>query len=62
MAACPMGTDPDTSATNWQGELHAVRNLFIGDASLFPTSPGVNPMITIMAMARRTAEYLNQRL
>lgn len=62
MASCPMGTDPKTSATNSQGELHAVKNLFIGDASVFPTSPGVNPMITIMAMARRIAEFINQRL
>jgi len=30
--------------------------VWIGDASAFPTAPGVNPMISIMALAHRTAE------
>jgi choline dehydrogenase-like flavoprotein len=32
-----------------------VRGVWIGDASAFPSPSGVNPMITIMALARRTA-------
>jgi choline dehydrogenase-like flavoprotein len=32
-----------------------VRGLYVGDGSLFPTGIGVNPQITIMALARRVA-------
>jgi len=40
------------------GELCGVRGLYLRDASVFPTAPGVNPMITIMAMAHRTADFV----
>ncbi|HEX6656164.1 MAG TPA: GMC oxidoreductase [Candidatus Limnocylindria bacterium] len=32
-----------------------VRGCYVGDASLFPTASGVNPMLTVMALAERTA-------
>jgi choline dehydrogenase-like flavoprotein len=32
--------------------------VWIGDASAFPTAPGVNPMVTIMSLAHRTASKL----
>ena len=50
-----MGPDPSTSAADPRGELHDTKGVWIGDASAFPTSSGTNPMITIMALARRTA-------
>jgi choline dehydrogenase-like flavoprotein len=40
------------------GELHDVPGVWIGDASALPTAPGVNPMLTIMALARRTAHAI----
>jgi choline dehydrogenase-like flavoprotein len=40
------------------GQLHDTPGVWIGDASAFPTSSGTNPMITIMALARRTAEAM----
>jgi choline dehydrogenase-like flavoprotein len=55
MGTCRMGTDPQTSVANPQGELHDVKGVWIGDGSAFPTPSGTNPMISIMALARRTA-------
>ncbi len=55
MGSCRMGSDPGTSVANPLGELHDVPGVWIGDASAFPTASGVNPMVTIMALARRTA-------
>jgi choline dehydrogenase-like flavoprotein len=55
MGSCRMGSDPTDSVANGRGELHDVENVWIGDASAFPTAPGVNPMVSIMALARRTA-------
>jgi choline dehydrogenase-like flavoprotein len=37
---------------------HSVRGLWVADASTFPTCVGVNPQMTIMAFAKRTAERL----
>ena len=53
-----MGDDPQTSVAGPWGELHDTPGVWIGDASAFPTSSGTNPMITIMALAHRTAEAI----
>ena len=58
MGSCPMGADPHTSVANPRGELHDVEGVWIGDASAFPTSSGTNPMISIMALAHRTAAHI----
>ena len=55
MGTCRMGPDPQTSVANPWGELHDTKGVWIGDGSAFPTASGTNPMITIMALARRTA-------
>ena len=55
MGSCRLGSDPATSVAAGNGELHDARGVWIGDASAFPSAPGVNPMITIMALAHRTA-------
>src|SRR5207249_1333926 len=56
------GLDPRTSAARPTGECHEIRNLWIGDGSLLPTAPGVNPMISIMALAARTTGFVHERL
>ncbi len=56
------GLDPRTSAARPTGECHEVRNLWIGDGSILPTAPGVNPMISIMALAARTAGFIHEAL
>jgi choline dehydrogenase-like flavoprotein len=60
MGTARMGPDPATSAASPTGELHDTPGVWIGDTSAFPTSSGTNPMITVMALAHRTAEHLAQ--
>lgn len=55
MGTCRMGRDPRSAVCDERGEVFGVRGLYIGDASAFPKSSGVNPMVTIMAMAHHTA-------
>ena len=62
MGSARGGANPKTSAAKPTGESHDVRNLWIGDGSLVPTAPGVNPMISIMALAARTAGFIRERL
>ncbi|TMM11230.1 MAG: oxidoreductase [Actinobacteria bacterium] len=58
MGTCRMGNDPKTSVANPWGELHDVPGVWIGDGSAFPTPSGTNPMVSIMALAHRTAEAI----
>ena len=58
MGSCRMGSDPSSSVADGRGELHDVQGVWIGDASAFPTAPGVNPMVSIQALAHRTASLL----
>ncbi len=55
MGSCRMGADPASSVADGRGELHDTRGVWIGDGSAFPSAPGVNPMVSIMALAHRTA-------
>ncbi|WNR44806.1 GMC family oxidoreductase [Paenibacillus roseipurpureus] len=58
MGGCRMGNDPSTSVVNSYGQSHDIPNLFICDASIFVTSSGGNPTLTVMALAARTADYI----
>ncbi|MNR80420.1 Cholesterol oxidase [compost metagenome] len=60
MGTAAMGSDPDHSATDSWGRLHGLDNLFVCDGSLFPTSLGVNPQISIAALGDRTSRYLQR--
>jgi choline dehydrogenase-like flavoprotein len=55
MSSARLGNDPQTSVANPVGELHDTTGVWIGDASGMPTCSGANPMITVMALAHRTA-------
>jgi choline dehydrogenase-like flavoprotein len=52
MGGCAMGGDPRTSVVNGRGRHHEFDNLWITDGSIFPTSLGVNPQLSIYAHAR----------
>jgi choline dehydrogenase-like flavoprotein len=58
MGSARMGTDPATSVADPNGQLHDVPGVWIGDTSAFPTAVGSNPMLTCMALARRTAHAI----
>lgn len=55
---CRMARDPARGVVDSFSRSHDFKNLFICDASVFPTSVGVNPMITIMALADRCAGFI----
>ena len=55
MSTARMGSDSGTSVTGPDGAVHGIRDLYVADASLFPSSVGVNPMMTIVACASRVA-------
>lgn len=53
-----MGNDPTTSVTDPSGRVHGYDNLWVSDGSVHVTNGGVNPVLTILALAYRTAENL----
>jgi choline dehydrogenase-like flavoprotein len=55
MGGMRMGSSPRWSATDGEGRLHALDNVFVADGSVFPTSGSHNPTLTIMATALRNA-------
>jgi len=62
MGTARMGTDPERSVVNDWCRSHDVRNLFIVDGSVFPSSGGVNPTNTIQALALYVADAIKGRL
>ena len=52
------GTDPRTSVLDTYCRAHDVENLFVVDASFFPSSAAVNPGLTIAAQALRVADHI----
>ena len=53
-----MGTDPATSVTNPHGRVHGHDNLWVMDGSVHVTNGGFNPVLSILALAYRSAEHL----
>lgn len=56
VGTCRMGVRADRSVVGPDQQVHGVPGLYVSDASVFPGSPGVNPQMTIMALALRAAE------
>jgi choline dehydrogenase-like flavoprotein len=56
MGTCPIGMDRKRSVADPNGMVWGLQGLYVADASAFPNAPGVNPMMTVMALSRRTAQ------
>jgi choline dehydrogenase-like flavoprotein len=55
-----MGNDPASSVVNADCRTWDIANLWICDGSVFPTVGGVNPSLTIQAIACRTGERISE--
>jgi choline dehydrogenase-like flavoprotein len=62
MGGCAMGPDPRESVVDEDGRHHHVANLSVHDGSLFPTSLGANPQLTIYGLSARLATGLALRM
>lgn len=62
LGTCRMGSDPSWSVVRHTCESWDVEDFYICDGSVLPSSPGVNPQLTIMAMAMRCAGFIDDRL
>jgi choline dehydrogenase-like flavoprotein len=59
---CRFGTDPASSVLDLDCKAHELDNLYISDASFFPSIGAVNPTLTIIANALRVADRIAERL
>ncbi|MEP6857255.1 MAG: GMC family oxidoreductase N-terminal domain-containing protein [Gemmatimonadales bacterium] len=60
MGTCRMGADRARAVCDADGAVYGVKGAYVADASLFPASSGVNPMITIMALAHHVAKGMTR--
>ena len=58
MGGCAFGEDTRRSAVDRNGRYHHLDNLYVLDGSLFPTSIGANPQLSIYAIVARLASGL----
>jgi choline dehydrogenase-like flavoprotein len=58
MGGAPLGPDAKRAVVDQQGRHHQVRNLYVFDGSLFPTSIGANPQLSIYGLTARLATDL----
>jgi choline dehydrogenase-like flavoprotein len=61
MGSCRMATDPRAGVVDPLHQVHGVGRLLVCDASVLPSALGVNPQLTIMALAVRLARHLRDR-
>ncbi|CRM02157.1 GMC family oxidoreductase [Pseudomonas poae] len=62
MGGCAMGEDPKNAVADSLGRHHQLRNLSIHDGSLFPTSIGANPQLSVYGLSAKLATALAERL
>jgi choline dehydrogenase-like flavoprotein len=62
LGSARMGASPGTSVVDPNGRVHDAEGIYVMDGSCVPSSPAVNPQVTIMALATRNARRLAERL
>jgi len=62
MGGCTMGGDEKTSVTDNTGRHHQLENLYVFDGSLFPTSIGANPQLSIYGLTAKLATDLTKKI
>jgi hypothetical protein len=62
MGGCPLGPDSSRAVADPDGRHHHLGNLYVFDGSLFPTSVGANPQLSIYGIVAKLASALAQRL
>lgn len=62
MGGCAIGKDRSKSVVDPDFRLHGHQNIFIADSSIFPNAPGHNPSLTIMALAIKASEVINNHV
>jgi choline dehydrogenase-like flavoprotein len=62
MGGCPLGPDPKRAVTDRSGRHHHLENLYVLDGSLFPTSIGANPQLSIYGITAKLATELASQL
>ena len=58
MGGCPIGSDPKRAVVDMSGRHNHLANLHVIDGSLFPTSIGANPQLSIYAVAAKLSDAL----
>ena len=62
MSSCRLGGNAQQGAVSPEGESFEIKNLYVADGSALPTSTGVNPMTSILALAHHIAQQVKARL
>jgi choline dehydrogenase-like flavoprotein len=60
LGTCRMGAEPLEAVLDPYARVYGLDNFFVADGSIFPTSLGVNPMVTIMAAAHKIADHIHR--
>jgi choline dehydrogenase-like flavoprotein len=62
MGGLAIGKDPNTSVVNENFSLHEDPDIYSADSSIFPDAPGINPSLTIMALAKKAASSIKDSI
>ena len=62
MGGCAIGTDGRKSVVDPEFRVHGTKRIFVADSSVFPSAPGLNPSLTIMALSEKALPHIERTL